>query len=136
MTLDDQQRVVNNGATRGSTDSKGGQSYSSTASTSCHTPLSVSSSTSSECLNLSPKRHGGSDGGGGCASTSSGAGNKRPRSVLTLGESDSGGDDDSGSNSRYRLRRRRRTALANGASGTPLEDSCSTPTVDVSKMLQ
>ncbi|VDD75809.1 unnamed protein product [Mesocestoides corti] len=98
-------------------------SYSSTSSTSCHTPLSSSSSSVSDCTG-SPKRsiRKGGDSVGGL---------KRPKAIA---DSDS---DDSVSNSRYRLRRRKNISTNVGEVGTPLdESSCATPPVNISQLLQ
>lgn len=112
-------------------------SYSSTASTSCRTPLSVSSTTSSnECVNLSPKRPNRKGEVGG---------RKRHRAVVFGHASDDDDDDDSngdegddGSNSRYRLRLRRRKIgdCSANANGTPAEEACPVPSVDLFKLLQ
>ncbi|KAL5103390.1 Histone-lysine N-methyltransferase SETD2 [Taenia crassiceps] len=95
--------------------------YSSTSSTSCHTPSSGSSSSStvSDCT-ASPKK---------CANKKLGT---RKRLNTESYES-----DDSSPNARYRLRRRKTAHQTYGDAGTPLEDySYSKPLSEVAELLR
>ncbi|KAL5962923.1 Histone-lysine N-methyltransferase SETD2 [Taenia solium] len=105
----------------GSTKSEMHSAYSSTSSTSCHTPSgsSSSSSTVSDCT-ASPKK---------CVTKKSGI---RKRLTTTDYES-----DDSSPNARYRLRRRKTAHQTYGDAGTPLEDySYSKPLSEVAELLR
>ncbi|EUB60744.1 Histone-lysine N-methyltransferase SETD2 [Echinococcus granulosus] len=97
-------------------------SYSSTSSTTCHTPsssTSSSSSTVSDCT-ASPKK---------CTTGKLGT---RKRLTSAVYES-----DDSSPNARYRLRRRKTVHQARGDAGTPLQDySCSKPSPEVAELLR
>lgn len=95
--------------------------YSSTSSTSCHTPSSGSSSSStvSDCTG-SPKK---------CITKKFDT-----RKRITTADYES---DDSSPNARYRLRRRKTAHQTYGDAGTPLEDySYSKPLLEVAELLR